>query len=460
MKTLYLECSMGAAGDMLMAALYDLMDEDMKKEFLEKMASIGLEGVSISVERAVSHGISGSHMHVIVNGEEEAELLAHGHEHHHEHEHEHHHHHHDEEDAEHEHHHHHDDEDGEHEHEHHHHAHHDDGAHDHEHGHEHSHGHHHHHHATPGSVALLIDNSTAPEDVKARARSVYDAIARAEAKVHGASVTDVHYHEVGAMDAVADVTGVCLALSMLAPDKVIVSPIHVGSGEVECAHGIVPVPAPATVELLKGVPYYTGDVFGELCTPTGAALLSNFADEYGPMPVMTVDSVGYGVGTKDFGRANVIRAFMGEVTGSGNGKLTEIVANIDDMSPEDLNHACNRLLERGALDVYLLAGTMKKGRAGHQITVLCDPSVADAMAIAVLEETTTNGVRVHDYDKYSLVPTIVEAQTEWGAVRAKVAEGFGVRHVKPEHDDVSRVAAENGLPIKRVYEAVLRALGE
>lgn len=437
MRTLYLECSMGAAGDMLMAALYDLMDEEQRALFLERMNALGLEGVRVEAERGASHGISGTHAHVYVHGTEEG------------HEHEHHHHHHGK-GHDHCHHHHHE---HEHCHEHGHgHGHH----HHHEHGHEHGH-HHHHAHATPGHVAELIEGLAVDERVRAHARAVYDAIAEAEAKAHGVPVSDVHYHEVGALDAVADVTGVCLALDMLAPDAVVASPVHVGSGTVECAHGVVPVPAPATAELLRGVPSYGGEVAGELCTPTGAALLSHFAASFGPMPVMACDAVGVGVGTREFGRANVVRAFLGEATGSGNGEICEVVCNIDDMSAEDLGYASARLIERGALDAYVLSGTMKKGRPAHELCVLCDPAVVDDVARAVLEETTSNGLRVRTCRKWSLDPRVEEVETAWGPARVKVSEGFGIRHVKPEHDDVRRIARENGLPAADVRDAVRAA---
>ena len=265
MKTLYLECSMGAAGDMLMAALYELLDD--QPAFLRKMQELGLHGVQVTAEPAKTCGIAGTHMRVTVHGEEEHEPDAHEHDHHHDdHDHEHHHHHHDD-----------------HEHEHHHHHHHDDHEHDHHHAHEHGH---HHHHATPGHIAEVIDGLNLPDAVKQHARAVYDAIAQAEAKAHGCPVGDVHYHEVGALDAVADVTGVCYAMYLLGVDRVVVSPVHVGSGTVRCAHGIMPVPAPATANLLAGVPVYGGSVQGELCTPTGAALLTHFADAFEKMSVM------------------------------------------------------------------------------------------------------------------------------------------------------------------------------
>lgn len=414
MKTLYIECNMGAAGDMLMGALYELLED--KQGFLDTMNGLGLPGVHLEAQKAATCGIAGTHMAVTVHGEEEHEP---GHGHHHGHEQEH--------------------------------------GHIHAHGHEHAHEHtHHHHHATPGHIAEIIDGLSLPETVKTHARAVYDAIAQAEARAHGCPVGDVHYHEVGALDAVADVTGVCYALNLLAPEQVVVSPIHVGSGTVRCAHGVMPVPAPATANLLEGVPAYGGAVQGELCTPTGAALLTHFADRFGPMPVMRTQGVGIGIGTKAFEQANCVRAFLGETEERGNGEITELVCNIDDMTPEALAFACARLLELGALDVYTTPGTMKKGRPGHVLTVLCGPEREADMARHILAETTTNGLRVRRCGKYYLEPSFDRVQTPWGEVRVKRAEGFGVTHVKPEYADVAAIAEQQGIPYQRVIEEIER----
>ena len=435
MKTLYLECNMGAAGDMLMAALYELLED--KQAFVDKMNALGLPGVAVQPMAARTCGIAGTHMAVTVCGREETEPAAPEHadgaaEHHHPHDHCHEH--------------------GDHDHPY--------GGHDHardgEHG---AQGeHHHHHHATPGHIADIIDSLPLPDSVRTAARGVYDDIARAEAKAHGCPVGDVHYHEVGALDAVADVTGVCYALSLLKPDRIVVSPIHVGSGTVRCAHGVMPVPAPATANLLAGVPTYGGGVMGELCTPTGAALLAHFADSYGPQPVMAVEKVGIGIGTREFEQANCLRAFWGDAADNANGEIVELVANIDDMTPESLAFAASRLLDAGALDVYTTPGTMKKGRPGHVLTVLCAPDRVDSLARAVLAQTATNGLRVRRCGKYFLDPSIGRVETPWGPVHIKQAEGFGIRHAKPEYEDVARIAREQDLPYQQVLQAVLRQL--
>jgi len=405
---------MGAAGDMLMAALYELLED--KAGFLRTMNGLGLPGVEVAAEPAAACGISGTHMRVTVEGKEELD-------------------HHDHDD-------------------------HDHGHDDHDHGHDHEHAHHGHSHTGPDHIAGLIDGLALPGEVKAHARAVYDAIAQAEAKAHGCPVGEVHFHEVGALDAVADVAGVCYALHMLGAERITVSPVHVGSGTVRCAHGVMPVPAPATAALLTGIPTYGGDIRGELCTPTGAALLAHFADAFGPMPMMAVAQVGCGVGSKQFEQANCVRAFLGESAAGGNGGITELVCNIDDMTPEALAFAAARLLELGALDVYTTPGTMKKGRPGHVLTVLCAPEREEETARNILRETTTNGLRVRRCGKYFLTPGAGRAETRWGPVRLKTAEGFGITHVKPEFEDAAALARANGVPCRAVLEDALRGTEE
>lgn len=415
MKTLYLECGMGAAGDMLMAAVYELLDARQRENFLHTMNVLGLPGVKVETASVTTGGIVGTHMKVTVHGHEE---------HHHDHGHGHAHHY------------------------------------ERERHHDHHHEPHHHHHATPGHIAELIDGLSLPREVKERARAVYDAIAQAEARAHGCDVGDVHYHEVGALDAVADVTGVCYALYLLGADRITASPVHVGSGTVQCAHGIMPVPAPATAVLLTGIPTYGGTIQGELCTPTGAALLKTLVQSFGPMPAMVTENVGYGVGSKEFEQANCVRAFLGESREGANGEIVELVCNIDDMTPEALAFACARLLETGALDVYTTPGTMKKGRPGHVLTVLCEPDREGEISECILAQTTTNGLRVRRCGKYALTSGTGQVQTQWGPVRVKLAQGYGVNHAKPEFEDVAALARAHGLSYQVVCEETMRRLEE
>ena len=361
MKTLYLECGMGAAGDMLTAALLELMPDP--DAVVAELNGLGIPGVQFSKEAMSKCGIGGTHMTVRVHGEEESEEMFHHHHEHHDHSHEQEH---DHESACHEHHDHlHEHEDHEHTHEH-----------THEHSHEHTHehgdaGHTHHHHSSLHDIEHIIcDHLNLPDQVKQDVMAVYGLIAEAESHAHGVPVTEIHFHEVGTMDAIADITAVCLLMNKIAPDQVIVSPVHVGSGHVHCAHGILPVPAPATAYILNGVPMYGGAVKGELCTPTGAALLKHFATRFGDMPVMRTEAIGYGMGKKDFEQANCIRAMLGETEDAGDSVL-QLECNVDDMTAEELGFAMETILEAGALEVYTVAAGMKKSRPGTLLSVLC-----------------------------------------------------------------------------------------
>ena len=315
MKTIYLDCGMGAAGDMLTAALYELLpDEAAKAGFLEKMNTLGIPGVKVSCEIVSRCGICGTHMTVTVNGtEEESQDVETMPEHVHEHEtHEHCHedHDHDHEHGEHDH-------GDEHAHDHvHSHDHdHTDHAHSHDHDHTdhvHSHDHAHHHHSSMHEIGHIVEALPVSDKVKTDVLAVYELIAEAEGHAHGVPVSQIHFHEVGTMDAVADITAVCLLMEELAPEQVVASPVCVGTGKVRCAHGILPVPAPATADILRGVPVYGGTIRAELCTPTGAALLKHFASAFGPLPLMTVERIGYGMGKKEFEAANTLRAMYGD----------------------------------------------------------------------------------------------------------------------------------------------------
>ncbi len=489
MKTLYIECAMGAAGDMLTAALLELMPD--KEAALAKLNAMGIPGVVFEAEPSAKCGITGTHMRVLIHGEEEGAVpCGHTHEHHHDHAHEHHHEH--EHDHVHEHH---------HEHEHHAHAHahehvqedahcHDSDAHDHAHHHEHD-AHHHAHHGMV-EIRRLIAELAVSETVKEKVLAVYQSIAEAESRVHGAEVDQIHFHEVGSMDAVADVTAVCLLMELLAPEQVIVSPIHVGSGTVLCAHGRLPVPAPATALILEGMPIYGGSVQGELCTPTGAALLKTFVDSFGPMPPMTVAKTGYGMGTKDFEQANCLRAMLGESftmngtaskmqtgqdaegenTGSRGaagkdtetenpaareGRITEISCNLDDMTGEDIAFAAEHILQAGALDVFTESIYMKKGRPAVKLTVLARPEDEERLAGEIFRHTSTIGVRIHTDRRYELARRSEQRKTPLGTIEVKISEGFGVRKEKIEFASLKQIAETSG---KRLAEVRAALAGE
>ena len=406
MKTLYLECAMGASGDMLTAALLELLPD--KEAFVQKLNALNLPGVVFAAEPSVKCGITGTHMRVTVHVEDELSEDVHDHHHEHEHDHEHHH--------------------------------------DHDHNHEHEHEHEHHHHASLADIAAIIDGLDVEDAVKADAKAVYALIARAESQVHGHPVEEIHFHEVGALDAVADVVAVCLLMRAVAPDQVIASPVHVGAGQVRCAHGILPVPAPATALLLTGVPTYGGSVRGELCTPTGAALLKHFVTAFGDRPVMATSQIGYGMGTKDFERANCLRAFLGESAGRRE-DIVKLECNLDDMTGEEIGFALERLFAAGARDAYTAPIGMKKSRPGVMLSVICLPEEADEFARLMMKHTTTLGVRRIDMSRYVLERESRTVDTPVGAVRVKESRGMGTARTKLEYEDVAAIAREKDISL-------------
>ena len=398
---------------MLAAALFELLDD--KEAFLRTINSAGIPGVSVSVESSVKCGIVGTHFTVSIDGVEEDE--CHGHEHHHEHTHEH-----------------------EHCHEH---------EHEHAHGHdEHEHEHHHTHtHRSMEEIEGIVSSLVLPEAVKTQIIDVYGLIAEAESAAHGRPVSEIHFHEVGTMDALADISSVCLLMDMLKADRVLASPIHVGSGHVHCAHGILPVPAPATAYILKGVPIYGGKINGELCTPTGAALLRKYVSSFGEMPAMTVGRIGYGMGKKDFEAANCVRALLGE-TADGRDSIVELSCNLDDMTPERIGFAMDVLFSEGALEAYTIPIGMKKSRPGVMLCVICREEEREKMVGLVFRHTTTLGIRENRSRRYTLQRRIEEIETSCGTVRVKLSSGYGVEKRKIEYDDLARIAREKGISIE------------
>ena len=400
MRILYLDCSMGAAGDMLMAALYELLDD--KQAFLDMMRSLGLPGIEISAEPVVKCGITGTHMKVLVHGSEELDALH---------------------------------------------------DHLHEHAHEHSHDHEHHHHTDLHEIEHLLSHLDLPQTVQDDALAVYHRIAEAESKVHGRPVDQIHFHEVGTLDALADVVGVCLLMHLLAPEKVYASSVHVGCGQVKCAHGILPVPAPATALLLAGVPIYGGAIQGELCTPTGAALLTHFVTKFGELPSMQLLKSGYGMGTKDFPAANCVRAMLGEQDAPAE-EILELSCNLDDCTGEAIGFAMERLLDAGALDVYWTSVGMKKNRPGILLTCMCRPLDREKMVELLFKHTTTLGVRESAFRRYTLSRESKTIQTPDGDIRVKVSTGYGVTREKPEFDDLAKIARETGKSLSELQKNI------
>ena len=285
------------------------------------------------------------------------------------------------------------------------------------------------------------------------ALAVYHRIAEAESKVHGRPVDQIHFHEVGTLDALADVVGVCLLMHLLAPEKVYASSVHVGCGQVKCAHGILPVPAPATALLLAGVPIYGGAIQGELCTPTGAALLTHFVTKFGELPAMRLLKSGYGMGTKDFPAANCVRAMLGEQDAPTE-EILELSCNLDDCTGEAIGFAMERLLDAGALDVYWTSVGMKKNRPGILLTCMCRPLDREKMVELLFRHTTTLGVRESAFRRYTLSRESKTIQTPDGDIRVKVSTGYGVTREKPEFDDLAKIARKTGKSLSELQRSI------
>ena len=413
-RVIYLDCFSGAAGDMLLAALIDAgLPVDALKQAL---GSLGVDH-EFEVTRVVRAGIGATHFKVRDT-------------HHHHHDHGHHHGH----DPSH-------------------------GQHDHHHDHHHTHGHH-----TLAEISALIERSALSARGKARAIELFGRIGEAEAAIHETTLDKVHLHEVGALDSIIDIVGAVFALEWFGADDIVSSPLNVGSGTVQIAHGTFPVPAPATLRLLKGVPVYSSGLSSELVTPTGALLVSAYARSYGPMPPMSVERVGYAAGTKDFeGVPNVLRVVVGDRTASQaeaptSGGIVEVVCEIDDMNPQLFGPVTDQLLNAGALDVFLTAVQMKKGRPGTLLTVLVPEAGRTAITEILFRETTTIGVRFHRVERETLDRRWQNVSVDGGIIRIKVADRNGVVfNAAPEFDDCVRVATATGQPVKAVQAAALRA---
>lgn len=304
-----------------------------------------------------------------------------------------------------------------------------------------------------GPILKMIDGSAALSDrTKSWASRTFQRLGEAEASVHGTPIEKVHFHEVGAADSISDIVGACLALDLLGVDDVFCSPVNTGSGTVETEHGTLPVPAPATARLLEGYAVYASGPAMELTTPTGAAVVSTLARRFGPLPSMTIASTGFGAGTKDFpGRANVLRVLIGEATGAAEATQIDVIeANIDDLSPQILGYAMERLLEAGALDVSMQPIEMKKSRPGTLLRVLAKPEDREALAAILFAETTTLGLRITQAERRVQSRRWVDVATPWGAVRMKIAGGGSYA---PEYEDCRKVARDARVPLKDVIAA-------
>ena len=463
MKTLFIECNMGAAGDMLMGALFELLAESEQRSFLDTMNGIFPEKIMLSPVPSEKCGIWGTKMNVVILGQTEESVLpqAHGMNH---------------------------NSDGQHGH-----------ASGHTHPERHSHdtshedpGHHHPLHVSYPEMLGQIDGLPLSDAVKEHAKAVYTLIGTAESNAHHTDISQIHFHEVGTLDALMDVVGCCLLIETLSPEQIIASPVHVGSGTVRCAHGILPVPAPATADILRDVPIYGGTVKGELCTPTGAALLKHFASQFIPMPPMSVEKTGYGMGTKDFPAANCLRAFWGNMSilpvpsprqlpGAYEAKplspvsdretrpdfytgqfhsldqILELSCNLDDMTPEAVSYAVSLLLDAGALDVFTTPVYMKKNRPGLLLTCLCNLEEESRFSRLILTHTATRGIRIQPCYRRTLDAQFHKIRTVYGEITVKISTGYGLSKFKPEYEDVAAAAKQCKVPFGKVYDAAMDA---
>ncbi len=401
MKTIYFDCFAGAAGDMLLGALIDVGLDFAALE--GELAKLGIDGYSLSSEPVIKQGVSARKFRVDVTQETR-------------------HHHHEE-----------------------------GGSH-----------HAEHHGRSYSQIREILEKAPITETPKKRAISAFHRLGVVEAGIHGTDIDSIHFHEVGAIDSIIDVTGYFLGLHMLGVERVAASPLPVGRGFVQCAHGRMPVPAPATAKLLEGIPVAQGDLEGEVLTPTGALLLSESAEFFGPMPEMTISRVGYGAGDKDQPNTpNAVRAFLGESASipEGGGPPTTIAvleANIDDMSPELFPHVIEGALKAGALDAFSIPVTGKKGRPAQLLTILSPLSRQEALTRFLFRETSTLGVRHRTTGRAVAEREWMDVALPWGGVRVKkgIFEGK-LTNLAPEYEDCKRLAEENGVPLKQVIEAAL-----
>lgn len=392
MKTLFIDCGMGAAGDMLTAALLELIPDCNR--MIDKLNEIGIPGVHYQAVCDKKCGIKGSRVIVTIDGLEEV-----------------------------------------------------------------NHGHgdsctHVHSHTSLEDIEHIIMNLNLSDSIISDAIKIYKLLAEAESIVHGVSVSEIHFHEVGMMDAIADIVAVCVLINELNVERIIASPVNTGKGTVKCAHGILQVPAPATAEILKGIPAYSGNVVGELCTPTGAALLKYFVDDFSDMPVMNIEKIGYGMGKKDFEIANCIRIMLGDDYQTSKDSVVELSCNIDDMTGEQMGYAIEKILELGALDAYVTQIIMKKSRPGYKLQVICRQEDKQGIVECIFRYTTTIGIRENEYNRYVLKREIETRETEYGSIRIKRSHGYGVLRSKYEYDDLVRIANEHNVSIEEAIRLI------
>lgn len=414
MKVLYFDCSSGISGNMTLGALMELVDDP---DYLQKeLKKVHVDGYHLHVSKTKKNGITGTYVDVHLEAD---------HHHHHDHDHEHEHHHHD--------------------HEHH---------HDHHH-----HDHHHHDHRNLFDVNKIIDEADIDLKAKELAKKIFLKVALAESKVHNETLENVHFHEVGAIDSIVDIIGTAILITKIAPDKIMSSVVNDGHGFIQCAHGMISVPVPATSEIFAAsdVMFRQIDIDTELVTPTGAAIIAQLAQSFGTIPAMKVNKIGWGCGTKDLEIPNVLKVLCGTIE-ENQDEILVIETNIDDCSGEILGFTMEQLFAQGALDVFFTPIFMKKNRPAYRLSIACHPQQLKAMQDVIFKHTTSIGLRYRREQRTILNRQNTAVMTPFGEVRGKVIDFDGSRYVYPEYEDVKAIAQKQGLSIRDVFDICRQAL--
>ena len=406
MKTLYFDCSSGISGNMTLAALTEIIGDE--NYLIEELKKLNIDGYKIEISKKVKNGITGTHVDVILEHQHEHSHVHEEHDHHHEHE---------------------------------------------EHSHEHNHEHHHHHeHRNLHDVCEIIDNSDIDEESKDLAKRIFMRVAKAESKVHNKPLDEVHFHEVGAIDSIVDIVGTAILINKIHPDKIISSVVNDGHGFIECAHGTMAVPVPATSEIFanSNVKFRQIDIDTELVTPTGAAIIAELSSEFTTLPAMKIQKIGWGAGTKDLKIPNVLKVYYGEMQ-EENQKIVVMETNIDDCSGEILGYTEELLFENGALDVFYTPIFMKKSRPAYRLTVVCKEPDIQKLQNIIFKETTTIGIRYRYEYRTELEREQIAIDTKYGTLKAKKVVNNGETYIYPEYESMKELAKKNDIPLKELY---------
>ena len=394
MKTLYFDCSSGISVNMTLGALLEIIGDE--NYLLEELKKLNVDGYKIEISKQVKNRITGTYVDVILD---------------------------------------------------------EDHTHEHEHEHHHDHEHHHHEHRNLNDVYSVIDNSSLDEKTKDLAKRIFLRVAKAESKVHNKPLEEVHFHEVGAIDSIVDIVGTAILINKINPDRIISSVVNDGYGFIECAHGTMAVPVPATSEIFaaSNVKFRQIDIDTELVTPTGAAIIAELAEEFTTLPAMVTEKIGWGTGTKNLKIPNVLKVYYGEIQ-EQNENFVVMETNVDDCSGEVLGYTSEKLFENGALDVFFTPIFMKKNRPAYRLTVACKKEDMFKLQNIIFKETTTIGIRYRFEARTELGREFVEVDTKYGKIKAKKVTNDGETYVYPEYESMKKVAKENNIPLKELYK--------